>query len=197
MKSLRSISYMLAVSLIIIPMSLPAAASQQGAKDFIKTVSEKAINIIQNSNKKDDVKQKELTKLFEDSVDTAWIGKFAMGRYWTHTTDKQKEQYLELHRQFLINSYVPKFKEYNNQKIVLKKVTEEYSKEYLVESEITQKDAPAIKVNYKVREEAGKYKIYDVIAEGVSLITAQRSEFGSILSRKGVDYLIKQLQAKV
>ncbi len=198
MTRLNGIRYMLAMSLIIAPLTSSAYATQEGAKDFIKNVSEKAIILIQDKKTTDSVKQKELVSLFEQSVDTDWIAKFAMGSHWKHATDKQKEQYTKLHHQFLINSYVPKFKQYTNQKIVLKKTFSESDNEYLIETEILQEKGPAINVSYKVREsEDGKYRIFDVVAEGVSLITTQRSEFGSILSRKGVDYLIKQLKAKV
>ncbi len=198
MTKLNGIRYMLVMSLIIAPLTSSANATQEGAKDFIKNVSEKAIILIQDKKTTDSVKQKELISLFERSVDTDWIAKFAMGSHWKHATDKQKEQYTKLHHQFLVNSYVPKFKQYTNQKIVLKKTFSEGDNEYLIETEILQAKGPAINVSYKVREiENGKYRIFDVVAEGVSLITTQRSEFGSILSRKGVDYLIKQLKAKV
>ena len=56
-------------------------------------------------------------------------------------------------------------------------------------------------VDYRVRESKNTkggsgYKIFDVIVEGVSLITTQRSEFASVITNNGIDYLIGQLAAK-
>ena len=144
------------------------------------------------------MKEQQLSKLFEESVDTIWIAQFAMGQHWNDASQAQKEVFTTLHKQFLINSYVPKFRQYTNQKVVFKKIYDEGNFEYLIETEIVQENGNSIRVNYRVREnEDGKYRIYDVVAEGVSLINTQRSEFSSILSRKGVDYLIKKLRDKI
>ncbi|PIR37347.1 MAG: hypothetical protein COV35_09640 [Alphaproteobacteria bacterium CG11_big_fil_rev_8_21_14_0_20_39_49] len=175
-----------------------AKASTEGAKQFIKEVSGKAIELIKSNDTNELIKEQQLSKLFEDSVDTDWISKFVIGKYWRDASDAQKTVYLELHRQFLINSYVPKFKNYTNQQILFKNTFDEGSNEFLVETEIVQEDGTAVKVDYRVRKiDNAEYKIFDVIAEGISLINTQRSEFASILSRKGVDYLIKKLKTKV
>ena len=80
---------------------------------------------------------------------------------------------------------------------LIKKSYEEEKKEYLISTEIVKDGAPSVKVDYKIREnEDGKYQIYDVIAEGVSIITTQRSEFASILSRGGLSDLIVKLQER-
>lgn len=198
MTMLHKIKYIIAVCLIVAPLTSGANATQEGAQSFIKNVSQQAIGMITSNKNNETLKEAQLIHLFEKSVDTKWIAKFAMGRYWNDATDLQKEQYIKLHKQFLVNSYVPKFRKYTNQKIALKKTYDEGENEYLIETEILQKEGPAIKVDYKVRKDAeNKYMIYDVVAEGVSLITTQRSEFGSILSRKGVDYLIKKLKSRV
>lgn len=175
-----------------------ANATASDAQEFIKKISNKVIHLIEDEDVNELMKKKQLSKIFEESVDTKWISKFVMGKHWRDTSDLQKKVYLELHRKFLINSYVPKFRNYANQKVRFKKFYDEGNNEYLIETEIVQTDGTAIEVDYKVRKNKNnEYKIFDVIAEGVSLITTQRSEFASILSRKGVDYLIKRLKAKV
>jgi len=199
MTGFHTVKYIVAIALLIIfPLTSGANATADDAEKFIKNISSKAISVIQSEKSSEIEKEMALVSLFEQSVDTQWIAKFAMGRHWNRASDHQKELYTDLYKKFLIGSYVPKFKEYTNQKIIIKKTYDEGDKEYLIETEILQHDGAAINVDYKVREGAGgKYVIFDVIAEGVSLITTQRSEFGSILSRKGVDYLIKKLKARV
>jgi phospholipid transport system substrate-binding protein len=175
-----------------------ANANLNGAQTFVREVGDDALKLIKDGNVDDKKKEQKLISLFEKVVDTKWIAQFVLGSYWNSATDEQKKEYVELHHKFLINSYIPKFKQYTNQKIEFKKFYEEGNLEYMVETEILQPDKPAIRVDYKVREDAsGTYQIYDVIAEGVSLITTQRSDFTSILSRGGLDDLIKKLKDKV
>ena len=46
-----------------------------------------------------------------------------------------------------------------------------------------------------MRESDGNYRIIDVAAEGVSMMTTKRSEFSSVIARDGIDGLIEQLEA--
>lgn len=178
-------------------MTSSAVASEDGARDFIQNISDSALGLVGNATIADSDKEKRLDALFQASVDTPWIAKFVLGRYWKDATNEQKTEYTELYKLFLINSYVPKFREYNNQKLNLKNVISESSTEFVVQTEIEAENGAPVRVDYKVRQDGRNFKIYDIVAEGVSLITTQRSEFSSILSRNGVQDLIEKLRAKV
>lgn len=56
----------------------------------------------------------------------------------------------------------------------------------------------AIKVNYDLyhSKKSGKWQIYDVSVEGISLVTTYRSSFKQIISQKGMDGLLTELQDK-
>ena len=173
-----------------------ACASVPEAQKFVENLSKNALEII-TSKESNSQKEKKLTDLFVSSVDTKWIARFAIGRYWNDATNEQRTKYVEMHKKFLLNSYIPKFKEYTNQQIKILKASEEGEGEYIVETKIIPADGKEINVSYKVRKgDGGKYMIYDVVAEGVSLITTQRSDFASVLSREGIEALIEKLGAK-
>ena len=55
-------------------------------------------------------------------------------------------------------------------------------------------DAPLL---FKLRNSKGAWAVYDVVIEGVSLISTYRSSFGTIVSKDGVDGLLQQLEEKV
>ena len=77
------------------------------------------------------------------------------------------------------------------------KVGSESEGDYLVETSIVDQDGKAYKIDYKIKNAAsGKLAIYDVIAEGVSMIATQRADFSSVLSREGMDALIRKLADK-
>jgi phospholipid transport system substrate-binding protein len=198
MKEKTVITYLLIIACLILPFTTTANATASKAQNFIQEVSQEAISLIKNNSDNEIMKEQQLSKLFVESVDTKWIAQFAMGNHWKSASQAQKEVYINLHKKFLINSYVPKFRSYTNQKVVFKNFYEEGKLEYLIETEIVHGDDKRISVDYRVRKNAdGQYRIYDVVAEGISLIGTQRSEFSSIISKKGVDYLIKKLKAKI
>lgn len=175
-----------------------AFASEGGAEKFVRETADSTLRIVSDGSLTEEQKEESLNKLFEKTVDVDWIAKFAMGFYWRGVDDEQKKEYVRLYRKFLMSSYVPRFKAYTNQKLELKGVFVDGEGKYLVQTEIKNPGKPDIRVDYKVRQGAdSSYKIFDIIGEGVSMITTQRSDFGSILSRKGVDHLIGLLRKKV
>jgi len=174
-----------------------AMATPEKAKDFIQGIGDKVIGIVATGNLSDAEKEKQLNRLFVETVDINWIAKFVVGRYWREASTEQQDQYIKFYNDFLIRSYVSKFRQYTDQKMVINKFTTEEEGKYTVETTIVDKEGKSYNVSYKAKKaEDGSFKIYDIVAEGVSMITTQRSEFASILSREGMDALIKKLQQK-
>jgi phospholipid transport system substrate-binding protein len=176
----------------------PAYATEQEALQFVRSISNDAFTIMDSPALTDEIKKQKLTDLFITSVDTPWISKFVMGRHWKELTPQKQEEYKTLFQHFLINQYVPKFKQYNNHQYSITKVFSDKEEHYTIYSNVITQDNINISVNYKVHQNsAGHYQIYDVIAEGISLLNTHRSEFASVLSRDGVDTFITMLSQKV
>lgn len=174
-----------------------AMASGENARDFVQGIGDKVIAVVTNTSLKDAEKETQLTALFVGSVDIDWIGKFVVGRFWRESSHEQQAQYMDLYKKFLISSYVSKFRKYTDQKMTISKFSAEVEGDYLVETSIIDQDGKVYKIDYKIRTSAnGSLGIYDIIAEGVSMITTQRSDFASILSRDGMDALIAKLAEK-
>lgn len=181
---------------ILFAFTLNASANADGAKQFVQKTADATLAIVSDKSAGDTEKESKLNKLFESSVDIEWTARFALGQHWNDTTDEQKKEYTATYKDYLMSSYVPKFREYTDQDVAIKSVSPDGEGEYLVQTEIINTGKAPIRVDYKIRESKGQYIIFDIIAEGVSMITTQRSDFGSILTRQGVDTLVKKLKEK-
>ena len=58
---------------------------------------------------------------------------------------------------------------------------------------------PDIKVAFKVRKDrkSNQWAAYDMVAEGISLLSSKRSEFESILRQDGIEKVIELMQQKI
>ena len=58
---------------------------------------------------------------------------------------------------------------------------------------------PDIKVAFKVRldRKSNKWQAYDMVAEGISLLSSKRSEFESILRTEGIDKVIEVMRESI
>jgi phospholipid transport system substrate-binding protein len=185
---------------LILGLLLPQASlagDQNGAKQFVEDLAGRVVAVLEDG--KTDLNQKDvaLKQIFEGNIAIDWVGRFVLGRHWRTATDPQKQSYIENYKSFIINSYVNRLKEYSGEKFNILKAQDMGNAQYMLSTEILRPGGqPAVLVDYKIREEAGVYQIYDIVVEGVSLIATQRSEFDAVVSRKGLDFLIEQLAAK-
>ena len=166
------------------------------AREFVDNVSDKTLAVVKSDKLSKEEKRKELENIFISSVDTKWLSRFVLGHYWNETNEEQRKKYQEIYQKFLFSSYLPSFMEYAGQEFVVKDVVDNGDDEYSVQTEIKNPNSANVRVDYELRKKNGGFIIYDIVAEGISLITTQRSEFSSILSRDGIDSLMDKLQAK-
>ena len=190
------------IILILVSFSLAQisiADEFQDIRTFVNGLSSDVINIAANDKTTDSDKYKELAKIFLKTVDINWMARFAIGRHWKNFSDTQKKAYIQAYRRFILSVYIPKFKSYNEQVFKITSISNLPRNQFLVSIDIipSNKKDPVIKMDYRVRQIKGAFKIRDIIAEKVSLITAQRSDFTSFVTKEGIDQLIKSLHDKV
>ena len=125
-----------------------------------------------------------------------WIGRFVLGRAWASATPEQQQTYLANYRNFIAKNYTSKLNGYSGETYKIGDIREGTGGKYVVELEIVRPGDANVETQYTVRDDNGAYRITDIVVEGVSLITTQRSEFASVVSRKGLDFLIEQLGKK-
>ncbi len=122
----------------------------------------------------------------------------AMGRYWRRATEEQKTGVTDQFRELLVRTYATALLGYTGQQIEYLPVQyPEGATEVLIPTRLSAADAPPIPVNYRLRlDESEKWLVYDVVIDGVSLITNYRSQFNAAVRRNGIDGLIKALAEK-
>lgn len=194
---MRFLKPFLAAVALSVCVTTAAHASPQEASKFVQSVGDEAFAIIKDKSLTKDTKQKKLERVFAKSVDIPWVGKFVLGRYWKQATEQQRKLYVDEYRDFIITHYTSRFAKYSGGDFKITGSKPDGSGQYVVSMEITPpKEDQPILVDYRVHPTAGGMQIFDVIVEGVSMITTQRSEFNSVLANKGIDGLIGQLAKK-
>jgi len=198
---MRSVSLKLGAALCaLLLVAHPAFASKanSAAATYIETLGRNALSTISDKNLTAEQKQTTLEKLFKENLDFDWVAKFVMGRFWKQATDAQKASYIEAYKNFLTRHYTSRFSEYTSGSFKITGAKPLEKGEEVVGMEIVPNDAgdPPVLIDYKIRKTGKSFKVYDIIVEGVSLITTQRSEFASVLNKSGIDGLIAQLSAK-
>ncbi len=86
----------------------------------------------------------------------------------------------------IVEVYARRFSEYDGQKLEVRSSRRENEKDVIVSSVIADASGgQEIKVDWRLRNKGGKYRVIDVIVEGVSMALTQRSDFSSVIQRGG------------
>ncbi len=173
----------------------PAKEKEVGA--FVETIGNKIVKIASDKALTDNKKREQIIAVVDSVIDAEWIARFVLGKNYRTITEEQKTKFIKLYRQFMINTYGPKFKNYDGKKFTVNEVTERNGF-YVAKAEFLPRDSNVpISVDFRVKEKDEKLLILDFIAEGISLIETQRSEFNSAISQGGADKFLKDLEARV
>lgn len=180
---------------LLLPFNAFAAGADE-ARQFVDDTGKKVLAIM-NSSGAD--KQQQLRQTFSENVDMDWMAQFVLGQGWAQATEDQRSRYLSAYREYLLTRYTTNFSDYAGSKYTITGSKPVADDQFVVSMSINapKADNTQVQAGYRVRSAAGgSPKIIDIIVEGVSLITTQRSEFASVLKNGGIDKLITQLQAK-
>ena len=121
----------------------------------------------------------------------------ALGRFWRRATDAQRESVTREFRELLVRTYATALLGYSDQTIeYLPFKGSSGSSKVLVQTRISSGAAPPVPVNYRLSRNEDGWLVYDVVIDGVSLITNYRSQFTSLVRRNGIDGLITALAEK-
>ena len=177
--------------------ALAVAATPATVKSFIDDLATQVLTLVRDQSIPTEVKTQKIEALFSDKVDINFVAQFALGKYWREATPQQRTDYIAAYKPFILKNYASRLTRYSGQTYTLKNARNEGDVS-IVTMEIIDPNGQNVMVEYRLREGGeGKFKIVDIIVEGVSLLTTQRTEFSSIVDQKGIDGLIDALKTQV
>ena len=125
------------------------------------------------------------------------VSRMVLGKNWTKATADQKTAFQTEFRTLLLRTYATALSKYKNQTIEYKPLRmEDGANVASVKTSILQPGGQPIGVDYSLERKGEIWKVYDIVIEGVSLVTNYRSQFAQEIRTNGLDSLIKKLADK-
>jgi len=188
---------LLTLSLFFLLTQIEFCFAEENTKDtgvFVEAVFKDSIKISKDNSLTEKQKENQLTDLINESVDTNWIAKFVIGKYWRQITQQQQQEFINLYQSYLIKTYVPKFKNYGGGNIKVNKIIQQKEKVFFVQAEFDDNEGQVVNIDFRIIKKNGDLLITDIIAEGISFIVTQRSEVNSTISNKGFENFLEHLR---
>ena len=171
-------------------------AKLERAQAFVNTFTQEGVGFLSDDSLSVTQREAKFRKLLQRNFDMAAIGRFSVGRYWKNMSAAQRKEYLKLFEEMIVRVYTGRFNDYNGERIEIFDARPEGKYDTLVRSHIMPNSGSKIKLDWRVREKKGRFKVIDIIVEGVSMALTQRSDFSSVIQRGGgnVNVLIDHLK---
>ncbi len=180
----------------------PAGADEfsQGAERFISGLADKAIAALGEKNTSLAEKERRFRSLLNENFAVEAIARWVLGRHWRKATEAQRKEYLALFEDLLVVTYTDRFSRYSGETLEILRTLGNGGKDVVVYSRIVKPTGgDPLKVDWRVRETAGRYRIVDVMVAGISMGQTQRSEFSSVIRRNGggMEGLLAEIRKRV
>jgi len=171
------------ILLIALPLNLYAGPPT----DTVKGEVDKIINKLRDPAFKEKAREEKIAgirEIINEIFDWTELSKRTLGRDWKKFNDAQKKEFIDLFSELLEGVYADRLLAYSDEKVIFDKETELRKGQFEVQSYIATSDGKKIPLHYRMREKQGKWRVYDVVIEGVSMVKNYRSQFREILSKK-------------
>jgi len=172
------------------------SSAESSAMDAVRTSVEAILDILKKGDALDkDSRRSAMEVIIDKRFDFRAMSQRTLATNWKKATDAEKQEFTDLFKQLIQSSYVGKLEAYTNEKVEY--VAEKAKGRKAVVETLIKTASADIPLNYKMYSKDGDWLVYDVIIEGVSLISNYRSSYQTIVKQEGFDGLMAKMKAKI
>jgi len=183
--------------MFLLTPGIATAASPEEAAKFVDSLGQRAFQTLNQQGVPLEQKEAQVRALLADNFDFKLIGRYVVGQSWRTMGEEQQEAYLTLFEEYVLRTYSKRLGGYSGQQFQIAGVKSASPEDHVVATTIMRPGAPPVEASWRVQTKSAQYKIVDVMVAGVSMVVTQRSEFGAVIQRQGVDGLIETLRMQV
>jgi len=190
----------LLITLLLAAATLTASDARAGLPtDQIKATVDKALVVLKDPRLRPPAKlterREQLKRVLFSRFNFAEMAKRSLGPNWPRRTPQEQEEFVRLFTEVLERAYAEIIETYLNEKIVYlnEKIDAGYAD---VNSKVVTTTGEEYSINYRAQLVGNEWKVYDVVAENISLVNNYRSQFNRVIAKSSYEELVRRLKDK-
>ena len=193
MRSLLTTTLVLSLALLLAAPPVRAGAPT----DQLRMQVDRVLKLLDDPTLKDKPKDKRVAarKIADDIFDFGETARRSLGRHWAARTQAERDEFVKLFGDLLERSYISKIEVYGGEKIqyVSDKIEGDQAS---VLSKLITKAGSDVPIEYRMLKKGERWLVYDVIIEGVSLVSNYRTQFNKIIQTSSFAELVKKMKSR-
>jgi phospholipid transport system substrate-binding protein len=192
-----NLTFLISLIAMLVFKALPVLAG--APTDEIRTAIDQGVQILKSAKLDSSKQRAQIIDQLRDIVYTRFdfeeMAKRSLGSHWRRLNPQQQKEFVTAFTELLETTYADKIDLYEGQQVEY--VGETIDKNYAeVNTRVVGKNRETYSVDYKLHQVGGKWKIYDVVAENISLVNNYRSQFNRVVVNSSVEELIRRIKQK-
>ena len=169
-----------------------APSGSPGPLDLVQTSVARVMAIVQTQTD-DGHRRTEVRQVAATLFDFNEMARRTLGLHWSGRSPQEHEEFVRLFTELLERSYLTTIGNYRLATITFQGETVEGSSAR-VRSRLTVDRQREIPIEYRLSRSAGRWGVYDVVVEGISLVSSYRSQFNTIIRASSFAGLMDRLR---
>jgi phospholipid transport system substrate-binding protein len=182
-------------------LGLIGMASAGEPTDVVRQTTDQVLKILENPALQGSAKQAErqgqLRQISNQAFDWQEMARRALATHWRGRTPQQQQEFVGLFRDLVEQTYINRLETATQEKQDIQYAGEQVDgSRAAVKTTVVTKRNQQIPMEYRLQKADGRWKIYDVLVEGISLVNNYRSQFNQIISSSSYDVLVQKMKSR-
>jgi len=142
-------------------------------------------------------RQERLHKLADQVFDWQEIARRALAVHWRARTPQEQQEFTKLFRDLVEGTYLNRLETAAQEKRDIQYVGEQLDgSRAAVRTNVVTRRNQQVPIEYRLHKVDGRWLIYDVLVEGISLINNYRSQFNRIITSSSYNELVQKMKTR-
>ncbi|HTO13454.1 MAG TPA: ABC transporter substrate-binding protein [Candidatus Binatia bacterium] len=191
----------LALAVAVAAVTVAASPARAGVPlDQLRLQIDRVLKVLEDPELKKESRAKDrrlaVRKIANDIFDFGETARRSLGRHWQARTPAERDEFVQLFSDLLERSYLSKIEVYGGEKIQYLSDAVDDGDQAKVQTKIVTRQGTEIPIEYRMHKKGDRWLVYDVIIEGVSLVSNYRTQFNKIIQTSSFQELVKKMKNK-
>jgi phospholipid transport system substrate-binding protein len=185
---------------LALSLAAPGGAVAGPATDAMQPAIDRVLRILNDDNLKGPAhapdRRHALYVSMEGMIDFPDAARRALALHWHGRTEAERAEFVSLFKDLVIYSYIVTLEGYGGETVVFTAETESEGVA-AVSTRVQGRRGAPILVEYRMHQRDGRWLVYDVVVEGVSLVANYRTQFNAVVRTSSYAELVRRIRARV
>jgi phospholipid transport system substrate-binding protein len=181
-------------------VSVWAEVHAEGAPtEAVRTTVGQALRVLQveelKKPERTDERVSRLRKIANSRFDYGEMAKRSLGGQWDKLGASDRQEFVDLFAELLTTTYAERINAYSDEEVTF--LSEQLEGDYAEVKTVMVGKKTETLLNYRLIKKNGDWKAYDVVVDGISLVSNYRGQFTAILRSSSYKQLVTILRDKI